>query len=536
MPDDEPFKRYTPDELTQIFLAGGAQAEDLRAAQLEWKARMAAAVECIDTKDWDNGEGQGCQDYSEYCQGGGFRLGSEWAGGERYHHPEHNCCVCGKPLTGEYDAIHSARGEFAAELGEAVARPQLHTTAEDRVAACSARRRRNPEPQLLLFTRLPRVGNSLACALLSACAARQSRTACVSSSAAAAAALDAARPSDVPAALSQVSLAGACPGGASAGFLQYGADRLSPENRSMCAGFDGLSPACSGFGGDVGRSCAHLRTMRLPATAMVQYERYMQPESPPCVWLQAPVALLALLRDPGERAQSAFHFGLQACVCNFRFQWCKQFTSFRFSNRRGALCDNHKPKPTFYEGVSLLRARTNGQPFEVQTTDAAKILGRYTEGMVREVYVPYFGAHAAAPAAPPPRNSKGIGQGPMRRLPPPPPPPPLEHSASLAKLTLSHCYAWVGIVEELDLSLALLKAELPHFFRNLDPRHEALKWAPRSGVTENRSFLHPYLRSHLLAGDYSVYDAERGRLLKRAQKAGLAMPASGAAERATGGR
>lgn len=38
MPDDEPFKRYTPDELTQIFLAGGAQAEDLRAAQLEWKA------------------------------------------------------------------------------------------------------------------------------------------------------------------------------------------------------------------------------------------------------------------------------------------------------------------------------------------------------------------------------------------------------------------------------------------------------------------------------------------------------------------
>ena len=74
------------------------------------------------------------------------------------------------------------------------------------------------------------------CALLSACAARQSRTACVSSSAAAAAALDAARPSDVPAALSQVSLAGACPGGASAGFLQYGADRLSPENRSMCAG------------------------------------------------------------------------------------------------------------------------------------------------------------------------------------------------------------------------------------------------------------------------------------------------------------
>ena len=47
MPDDEPFKRYTPDELTQIFLAGGAQAEDLRAAQLEWKAPPRLASSCL---------------------------------------------------------------------------------------------------------------------------------------------------------------------------------------------------------------------------------------------------------------------------------------------------------------------------------------------------------------------------------------------------------------------------------------------------------------------------------------------------------
>ena len=73
----------------------------------------------------------------------------------------------------------------------------------------------------------------------------------------------------------------------------------------------------------------------------------------------------------------------------------------------------------------------------------------------------------------------------------------------------------------MHLSLALLKVELPSYFRNLDPHHEALRWAPKSGATENRT--HPYLRSHLLAGDYSVYDAERARLRHRAKKAGLSI-------------
>ena len=63
--------------------------------------------------------------------------------------------------------------------------------------------------------------------------------------------------------------------------------------------------------------------------------------------------------------------------------------------------------------------------------------------------------------------------------------------------------------------LALLKAELPSFFRSLDIKHEAFQWAPKSGSTENRT--HPYLRTHLLAADYAVYDAERTRLLRRAE-------------------
>jgi hypothetical protein len=53
--------------------------------------------------------------------------------------------------------------------------------------------------------------------------------------------------------------------------------------------------------------------------------------------------MLVLLRDPGERAQSAFNFHLDSCVCNFRYQWCTMFTSFRFSQRKIKLCNDHSP-------------------------------------------------------------------------------------------------------------------------------------------------------------------------------------------------
>jgi len=512
MSEDEPFKAYSPDQLAQIFLAGGARADALRAAELDWKASGTAAVQCADTASWDNTSGKGCEQYAEYCANGSFRPGSEWTGGEAFNFPEANCCSCGKPLSGESDSIHSSRGEFNnADLGDAV-RPQLHAAAEERIATCSARRRRAPEPLLLLYSRLPRVGNAFMCALLSACSSRQSRTSCVNSAVAASAALDALGPSDVPPALSAVSLDGACPGGSPVPFLQYGSDHLAYDNRSMCAGFDGLTAACSTFGGDAARSCANLQSLRLPATLMLQTERYAAPESPPCGWLQAPVALLAILRDPGERAQSAFHYGLQACVCNFRYQWCKQYTSFRYSNRRPALCDGRKTRPSFYDAVSVLRANPEAKPYPLATVKPADILGRYAAGVVRDVYVPFFGAYRSA-AAP----SRGPKPDAAR--------PAWEHSASLAQLTLAHCYSWVGLVEDMPLSLALLKAELPSFFRNLDIKHEAFQWAPKSGSTENRT--HPYLRTHLLAADYAVYDAERTRLMRRAEAAGLSVFATG---------
>mmetsp|Transcript_19774 Transcript_19774/g.60000 ORF Transcript_19774/g.60000 Transcript_19774/m.60000 type:complete len:493 (+) Transcript_19774:103-1581(+) len=472
-------------------------------------------MQCADSAGWDNHSGKGCAAYeAEYCANGRFRAGSEWSGGEGFNFPERNCCACGKQLPEGGGRSAPAADAPAAQTLVSVARPEVRAVAEERVSTCAARRQQL-EPKLLLYSRLPRVGNALMCALLSACSSRQSRTACVNSKVAASAALDATSQADVPPSLSVVSLDGACPGGAPTAYLQYGSDHLAYDNRSMCAGIDGITPACSTFGGNEAQSCANLRALRLPGIVMLQTERYSAPESPPCGWPQAPVAMIALLRDPGERVQSAFHFGLQACVCNFRYQWCKQYTSYRFSNRRPALCDGHKTKPSFYEAVTLLRNQPAGKTWPLQTIKPAEIVGRFAASVVREVYVPYFGSYPAAPAPPDSaRPSHGKTGGAT-------PPTLYESSVELAKLTLSNCFAWVGIAEDLPLSLALLKAELPGFFRNLDTKHDALQWSPKSGGTENRT--HPYLRTHLLVGDYAVYDAERARLMRRAEIAGLSI-------------
>ena len=90
------------------------------------------------------------------------------------------------------------------------------------------------------------------------------------------------------------------------------------------------------------------------------------------------------------------------------------------------------------------------------------------------------------------------------------------------KIRLASCQ--VGIVEEMALSLALLKAELPSFFRNLDTTHLRMQWSPASSSTRSEAAgnaSHPFLRSQVLANDYSLYDAERARLVRRAQKAGI---------------
>ena len=51
---------------------------------------------CIDTFGWTNGQaGKTCADYAQWCDGGTFRVGATWAGGETFNFPERNCCACG---------------------------------------------------------------------------------------------------------------------------------------------------------------------------------------------------------------------------------------------------------------------------------------------------------------------------------------------------------------------------------------------------------------------------------------------------------
>ena len=76
------------------------------------------------------------------------------------------------------------------------------------------------------------------------------------------------------------------------------------------------------------------------------------------------------------------------------------------------------------------------------------------------MYTPYYGAYrlpppgeeATAAAAAPDAGGAWLA------------------SPALARATLAHCFAWVGIAEEMSLSLQLLRRELPQFFRKTGTR------------------------------------------------------------------
>jgi len=190
------------------------------------------------------------------------------------------------------------------------------------------------------------------------------------------------------------------------------------------------------------------------------------------------------------------------CSCNFKYPWCTMFTSFRFKQRQTKLCDEHTPRHGLAAALSFVRSHGN-KPWPLTSSETHHVLGRFTTSIIKEVYTPWFGAYQAS----------GGGR---------------QASALLAKQTLAHCFAWVGLAEDLALSLQLLKLELPSYFRTLDVTQ--FEWTPTAGSSKpggdpeaaNNS-LHPYLRSHLLVNDYNVYDAERRRLFARAERNGIAV-------------
>ena len=267
---------------------------------------------------------------------------------------------------------------------------------------------RSAAETLLYVPRLPRTGNALMCKLLGTCSARQSRSACGTQLALA----------DVANARSM-----GCPAGATP-FAFYGSEKLSPANYGCASGLNASVPACASFGGDAAATCQYLGTVRPPGAVMIASERFPEFTAGPCPTLRPNIRLLALLRDPGERAQSAFTFNYESCVCNFKYPWCVMFTSFRFKNRQTKLCDEHTPRHGFASALAEMRNHGN-MPWPLTSSEMPHVLGRFTAGIVREVYTPYFGGYKLA-------NGQWAARG----------------SSLLARATLARCFSWVGIAEE----------------------------------------------------------------------------------------
>ena len=241
------------------------------------------------------------------------------------NHPERHRCACGKPGAAE-------EAETAADRREIAGRAELRQAAERRADARRARAADGAVVRAGVYWRLPRVGNALMCAVLGACSHAQVETC-------------AAAPGG--------HVVDACAAGAPWQYTDYASAKLPAASRScfqrlddlplggdQAAGWANLEATCSTMGGDVAATCSYLRGLAQPATAMVRLERFVEPTAAPCSaraqfwrnsgailaqfsvtshplfsacsWAAPPVRMIAMLRDPGERAQSAYEYGPDA--------------------------------------------------------------------------------------------------------------------------------------------------------------------------------------------------------------------------------
>ena len=481
---------------------------------------------CTDDVDWDNGSGKRCIDYREqqWCHKGAFVVGKEWTGGSQFNYPERHCCVCGRqgggtsatpaPSIGTTSsasapspvgadapmpprAVTSGAYEVTKTNAELLAEvpPEERDVLSARLSECSAQHA-NPLPAartLLLFTRLPRAGNALACQMMSSCSGQQSRSACGKELTYA----------DVAASRAGCPVAPAANGPAANGvrFAFYGSEKLPSSGYACASGLNASHrPECLSFGGDHAAVCNYLVGAKAPGALMLTSERYPDLAVPPCISVRPNLRLLALLRDPGERAQSAWTFHLQNCVCNFQYQWCTMFTSFRFRQRQTHLCEDHTPKHGFASAIAVLHKHGN-MPWPTASSEATHVLGRYTASIVKEVYAPYFGGYKPAAR----RAMEVVGH-------------PQAHDARQMLRVGGHRRGHAALA-------LLLKQELPAFFGRMDTSQYT--WRPSSGpgassdpiIVANES-RHPFLRSGVLPKDYAIYDGEKQRLA-RGRKAGL---------------
>ena len=337
------------------------------------RSAAALSVSCKDTPGWDNRSGKSCFDYhkEQWCSHGAFTPSKEWTGGAQFNYPERACCVCGKQSVVAPSIEESAPAEKeSAAAAEAEQPPEVKEALQGRLSTCVAHTMpRSASQTLLYFARLPRTGrcvyhtllaqlrtgsdvltrrpclsvcSAIACKMMGACSGRQARSACGEQMAVA----------DVASVR-----ANACPHDAASAFSFYGSEKvrprppstnathslvclcaapsidvyacvrstvcsrcrqLSPSNYGCAAGPNSSNPTCLSFGGDEVAMCNYMGSTKVPGAVMMATERFPPFAAPPCITLRPAVRMLALLRDPGERAQSAFQYVLDGCICNFR--------------------------------------------------------------------------------------------------------------------------------------------------------------------------------------------------------------------------
>lgn len=175
---------------------------------------------------------------------------------------------------------------------------------------------------------------------------------------------------------------------------------------------------------------------------LVQFERFIELDRPPCAWSQAPLRLLAVLRDPAQRAQvrrldmagfpSALPHIQTLCILHSPPLCTDSSRACAISNSAGAqltqasvtrtgdttlchavsaasaslnerapfacrvhhLCDAHRPLASFEHAVSVTH-RHHGIALSSTSTEPEHVLGRYTRAVVREVYSHFFGSFRA---------------------------------------------------------------------------------------------------------------------------------------------